>query len=248
MSATQTEFVLPAVAEELPSLPNLKDEACAPDCLWPSDNELGIPVLDFAMQANALELPIGSWGSRVGRTQLTRQSATMLFYTEDSRFEGLWKKPETMVGGAVLNASEVNFSVYQTTAPAQAIYQTYRKRWLARYWQECGLRIFVDLNVAPFAYGINLQGVPKGWAAYCTRGYGERLEYTDAELALAWEHAGRRPLFVVYGGGRAVLDWSRTHAQDGVIWVPEDIDSRHKRPLALEGEALMQRLIGEGHG
>ena len=132
-------------------MPQAVDIRCrerAPDCLWPSDNSLDIPLLDDEMQAGVLDLPVNIWGSR-GRTKLTRQSATLLFYTDDYRFEALWRRPEAVVSGSVINAGEANFSVYQTMPLAQAIFQVYRKRWLARYWQRCGVRIFVDMNVAP---------------------------------------------------------------------------------------------------
>lgn len=38
----------------------------------------------------------------------------------------------------------------------------YKKRFLARAMQEKGIGVFVDLNVAPKFYKLNLMGVPKG--------------------------------------------------------------------------------------
>lgn len=214
-----------------------------PDCLWPSDSMSGIPILLPEMQAETLNLPVDIWGARQGRTKTTRHSATVLFYTEDYRFEGLWDKPNSFFGGSIVNVGETNFSIYSTTPSAVALYQVYRKRWLARYWQQAGFRIFVDLNVTPSFYQMNLIGVPKGWKAYCSRGYSDRLEFTDLELATAWDHAGSRPLFVLYGGGRRVYEWALNHASDGVLWVPEDIDAVHQHQIALDGHAMLQGQI-----
>jgi len=234
---------LQASAETL--FPSLANDAKVPDALWPSDNALGIPVLDPLMQANALDLPVSTWGA-MGRTKLTRHAATVLFYTEDYRFEGLWAKPRTVLNGRVVNAGEPNFSVGPQTPVAQAVWNTYRKRWLARYWQECGLRIFVDLFVDETFGALNLVGVPAGWRAYCDRGHTDSVDQLDHDLAVAHAHAGCRPLFVVYGGGKTVLAWARYHAEDGVLWVPESTDVAQGRAIATEGQLLLEGLVNRG--
>jgi hypothetical protein len=195
------------------------------------------------LQGETLDLPVDIWGARQGRTKTTKHSATLLFYTEDYRFEGLWDKPNSFFGGSIINVGEPNFSVYSTTPPAVALYQIYRKRWLSRYWQREGMRIFVDLNVTPAFYSMNMIGVPKGWTAYCSRGYSDRLEFTEMELELAFDHAGCRPLFILYGGGRKVYQWALSHANDGVLWIPDDIDAVHKNQIALDGNKTLQELL-----
>jgi hypothetical protein len=120
---------------------------------------------------------------------------------------------------------EPNYSIYKDFPPAVAIYRTYQKRWLARYWQSQGVRVFVDLNVNPDYYDINFLGVPDGWRAFATRGYGDRLHYTELELQKAKEKAaGESVLFLVYGGGKKVKAGCEAHAVDGVVWVSEDMD------------------------
>lgn len=222
-----------------------------PDCIWPSDHFSGISLLLPELQGLTVDLPVDIWGARQGRSKTTRHSATVLFYTEDYRFEGVWDKPNTFLGGSIVNAGECNFSLYTTTPPAVALYQTYRKRWLSRYWQENGLRIFVDMNVSPNYYAMNLIGIPKGWKAYCSRGYTDRIAFTEQELEIAYEHAGCRPIFLLYGGGRKVYEWALAHANDGVLWVPEDIDAVHGNQIALDGhrnllEATSDQLVLEG--
>ena len=189
-----------------------------PDSLWPTDNEWGIPLLDIERQADAFDLPIETWGAK-GRKL---SAGTYHFYTEDYRFEAIWNQPGQLVAAGCVNAVEPNFSVYDQVPRAVALWATFRKRWLARYWQSQGVRIFVDLNVARPYDDLNLLGVPKGWKAYATRGYESRLHMTDEELSIARAHAGTDSvLFLVYGGSAKVRDWCNAN---GAVWVAEDMD------------------------
>jgi len=201
--------------------------------MFPSDNSLGIPTLDLDMQALAVVAPVNVWGARTGRTKLSRLGGTVCFYTEDYRWSKLLKDPSPIADGRFAVAVEPNASVYSQMAPAVAAYQVYTKRWVARYWQSKGLRVLVDLNVAPEYAQLNLLGVPKGWRAYATRGYSSRMPYTLLEYDTACAHAGtERIVFLVYGGGIAV----RQAALDyGWIWVPEDIDVQKGRNNAKLG-------------
>ena len=54
----------------------------APDCLFPSSNELGIPDRLLSMQADYVDLPVKPWGS-IARTRTHR--GTYHFYVDDSR-------------------------------------------------------------------------------------------------------------------------------------------------------------------
>ena len=84
------------------------------------------------------------------------------------------------------------------------------------------MRCFVDVNVNPAYYEVNLLGVPAGWCAYATRGYTERLDMTEQELDMARAHAGTADvLFVVYGGGKRVKAFCE---ERGLVWISEDSD------------------------
>lgn len=195
-----------------------------PDALWPTDNEWGVPLLDINLMADAVDLPVEVWGE-VART--TRMRGTWLFYTEDARFEALWRDPSPILNSRCVNVVEPNFSCYRDMPMAVGLWAIYRKRWLARYWQSKGVRVFVDLNVNPKFYDLNLMGVPKGWTAWATRGYMERLEYTVQEYEIAVKHAGSSSiLFVVYGGGKAV---KKACLERGWMWIPEVMDSKRGR-------------------
>jgi len=189
-----------------------------PDTIWPSDNDYGIPVLSLERQADAFDLPIETWGAK-GRS---RAAGTYHFYTEDGRFSALWSKPNQPIDAGVVNLVEPNYSLYKDFPVAVAIYRTYQKRWLARYWQSQGARIFVDMNVHPSYHAVNLLGVPDGWTAYATRGYSDRLELTEGEMRAARARAGVDDiLFMVYGGGAKVKQWCQ---DNGAVWVAEDMD------------------------
>lgn len=78
--------------------------------------------------------------------------------------------------------------------------------------QEHGIRVFVDLNVAPKYYQVNLYGVPKGYKSYCTRCTNVRMSQLQNEYDLACMRATTNDiLFVVYGGGDVARKWCAEH-------------------------------------
>jgi hypothetical protein len=192
-----------------------------PDALFATDNDLGIPCLDPRLQAQYCELPVMTWGS-VRRT--TDMAGTWHFFTDDTRFRALWSDPTPVINSGCVAAVEPNFTTSEQMPPAVAHYQIYKKRWLARYWQTQGVKVWVDLNVAfPWAQ-TNLLGVPYGWRAYMTRGYSDRLDDLEAEFDLACRHAWTGEiLFAVYGGGEAVRQYCQRRA---LIWLEESADIR----------------------
>lgn len=199
--------------------------ADVPDALYPTDNDYGIPLLDLKMQALSIKAPVIVWGSINGGRKRQHQG-TWLFYTEDYRFAALWHDPTPVLNSGCTNVVEANFSLYNDMPVAVALYRIYQKRWLARFWQSQGIRVFVDLNVAEPFVGFNFMGVPYGWQAYCTRGYNFRGDALDREFARATVHAGTQDiLFFVYGGGREIQQqcWER-----GWLWLMEDRTAARK--------------------
>jgi len=202
----------------------LRETVGVPDTIWPTDNVLGIPVLNPHKQAHAIDLPFIAWGSKARRDKM---HGTYHFYVDDYRFTALWKRPEMVLKSGCINVVEANFSCLEQMPPAVAIYRTYQKRWLARYWQQGGIFVFVDLNVNPQYYKLNLLGVPKGWRSYCTRGYSHRLDWTLEEYTVACNHAGTEDiLFIVYGGGKEVKQMCMEHPE--WLWIPEQMDVKGK--------------------
>jgi len=155
------------------------------DILWQTDNEWGIPLLNINLAAEQAVLPLKKWGT-VARTKSARKMpGTWYFYTDDYKFSGLWRDPTPIVNSGCTNVIEPNFSTTAQMPRAVALWRIYQKRWLARYWQSRGIRVFVDLCVDPLFYDLNLLGVPFGWKAWATRVYADQLNMAEHEFEMA---------------------------------------------------------------
>jgi hypothetical protein len=200
-----------------------------PDVIFPSNNEFDIPLLDLRLAAQGVDNPVVKWGT-ISRHNTVNMGGTFHFYTEDYKFDALWKDPTPVVNCGVINAVEPNVSTHPTMARAIVIYGVYQKRWIARFWQSKGIRVFVDMNVEPCFNDLNLLGIPEGWTAYCTRGYSQRdddIEIIEAQYRLACERAGTdQIIFWVYGGGMQVRDAAAKHQW---VWVQEHLQEIEKK-------------------
>jgi hypothetical protein len=206
--------------------------------IYPTDNEFGIPRLELRPEpaAPGLTAPVCVWGA-VGRKK--DMGGTWLFYTDDYRFETAWSDPGTVPATSCVGATEPNFSVFDETSRAEALWQIYRKRWLARSWQDAGILVWVDLFVAHTHLDVALLGVPVGWQRYATSGVGSRAGELDLELGLARSRSGGAQFtLLVYGGGREVAEWATGRPE--VIHVP------HRRDASPRlGEGTRRRLARE---
>jgi hypothetical protein len=190
----------------------------APDSLFPSDNEWGIPLLDTRRQAHALTLPCERWG-RVSR-HTTKMPGTWHFYTDDYKFSALWSDPTPVLFSGCSAIIEPNVSSGPATPRAVALWGIYRKRWLARWAQSYGVGVFVDLNIEPAFVDLNLLGVPKGWRSYATRGYDQQIGLLDMDYHTACEQAETDDIiFVVVGGGQ---ESHRLCQERGWVHVPQE--------------------------
>lgn len=190
----------------------------APDALFPSDNEWGIPTLKLTMQARSVDLPVERWGRNSRHN--AKMPGTFHFYTDDYKFAALWADPLPIITSGCQNIIEPNFSTGEQMPAAVALWGIYRKRWMARWWQEYGVRVFVDLNVEPRFAQLNLLGVPKGWRAYATRAYDERFDLVEHDFALASANAETDDLlFLVMGGGEKARALCGAR---GWVWIPQE--------------------------
>ena len=227
LDALNTPMFDDAAGGDTEGEPEPLDRANVPDAVWPTDNDWGVPMLDPNMQALAFDQPALVWGAT---SRKSKMRGTWLFYTEDYRYEALWYDPSPVVNTGAVSAVEPNFSVYRNMPAAVALWQVYRKRWIARWWQSQGLRIIVDLNVARNHYELNALGIPAGWRSFATRGYSDRLDELHLEYGQACRFAGEgvTPLFVVYGGGREVKAECQ---RNGWLWVTENMDTAKGREV-----------------
>lgn len=191
------------------------------DYVYPSNNEFDIPTLLTDNMPVHLELPLNPWGAEA---RYKKGITTYHFYVDDYRFEQLFRDPIKLLESGCRAIVEPNCSIHDQTPMAYAIWQTYRKRYLCRYLQECGLQIWVDLNVSPHFEEINALGVPQGYNAFCTRGVSGWLPTTERHWQMAQRISGlEKPNMFVYGGGDDVAEWCKAH---DVVHVKEYIN-RH---------------------
>ena len=175
------------------------------DRIYDSNNEFDIPNLKIDGQPKSgLLLPFSGWGSD---KRAKKGISTYHFYVEDYRFEAIWKNPNEVLNSGCTDLVEPNLSLFDTTPIAYGLQQIYKKRWIARYWQECGANIYADLNVSRKFQKYNRLGIPDGYNAFFVRGYADREEYLKEEIQIAREISGKDiPNIMVYGGGDKIKE------------------------------------------
>ena len=193
------------------------------DVLYESDNIYEIPNLLLEMQAGKVELPLSPWGAN---SRLRKDVATYHFYVDDYRFEALFKDPIKLLTSNCKAVVEPNCSCHDQTPIAYGISLIYKKRWLCRYLQECGIKVYADLNVSHKFIEYNKMGIPKGYNAFFTRGLDGWLESLKSDLQVAQEISGlERPNLVGYGGGDEIKAFCREH---GLLYVTDFINAKKK--------------------
>lgn len=194
-----------------------------PDAIFATDNEFDIPLLLPELQGGSLELPLTRWGEISRKSRMT---GTYHFYTQDYKFDALWQDPENLINSRCAAIVEPNFSTNEQMPMAVILWGIYRKRWIARFAQGFGIKVWVDLNVTPKAAKLNLLGVPRGWKSFFTRGLDVMVDLLDSDYATACDVCGARPEFVVYGGGNATIERCKKR---GWLYLPENIQVKEGR-------------------
>lgn len=191
------------------------------DVLYESDNIYEIPNLLLEQQAGRLELPLTPWGAN---SRLRKDVATYHFYVDDYRFEALFKDPVNLILSGCKAIVEPNCSCHDQTPLAWGLQLIYKKRWLSRYLQECGVKVYADLNVSHKFIEYNKMGIPKGYNAFFTRGLDNWMESLKSDLKVAQEISGlEKPNLIVYGGGKEVQQFCR---EKGLLYVTDFINAK----------------------
>lgn len=195
------------------------------DRLFNSDNAFDIPcLLASGCPQNGILLPVSAWGAD---RRDKKGVETYHFYIDDYRFEALWKDPSKLLASCCKMVVEPNLSLFDTTPIAYGLHQIYKKRWIARWWQENGLKVYADLNVARKFQEFNVMGIPEGYNAFATRGYSERVEYLLEEISIAKRISGMDvPNMLVYGGGKAIKELCN---KNGLIYIEQFMKNKEGR-------------------
>lgn len=193
------------------------------DVLYDSNNKFDIPNLLLEEQAGRLELPFSPWGAN---SRLRKDVTTYHFYVDDYRFEALFKDPVKLILSNCKAVVEPNCSCHDQTPIAYGIQLIYKKRWLCRYLQECGIKVYADLNVSHKFIEYNKMGIPEGYNAFATRGLDGWMESLKSDLQVAQEISGLdRPNLIVYGGGDEIQEFCH---KKGLLYVTDFINAKKK--------------------
>ena len=195
------------------------------DRIYASNIEYDIPnlLLDY-QPTSGLLLPFAGWGAD---TRAKKGISTYHFYVEDYRFANIWNNPIVVLESGCTEIVEPNLSLFDTTPIAYGLQQIYMKRWIARFWQECGAKVYADLNVSQKFYQYNRLGIPDGYNAFATRGYADRQEYLKMEIQIAREISGKNnPNMIVYGGGEKIKELC---IQNNLLYVEQFMANRVKK-------------------
>lgn len=191
------------------------------DVLYESNNPFDIPNLLIEKQAGKLELPFSPWGAN---SRLRKDVTTYHFYVDDYRFEALFKDPIKLLMSGCRAVVEPNCSCHDQTPIAWGIQLIYKKRWLSRYFQECGIDVYADLNVSHKFIEYNRMGIPEGYNAFFTRGLDGWMESLKSDLQVAQEISGLdRPNLIVYGGGKQIQEFCQ---KQGLLYVTDFINAK----------------------
>ena len=143
---------------------------------------------------------------------------------DDYRFEALFKDPVNIILSGCSAIVEPNCSCHDQTPIAWGLQLIYKKRWIARYYQECGIKVYADLNVSRKFKEYNKLGIPQGYNAFATRGYTDRVEYLLEEIEIARQISGKdKPNMIVYGGGARIEQVAK---ENGLIYVEQFMQNK----------------------
>lgn len=90
-----------------------------------------------------------NWGSD-SVIDLPMDRTLLAFYLDDAKFENFWFQPDKyvakMINRGIGMSIAPNYSLWSDAARATHLYNIYRSRWVARYFQEAGIYVVPDIN------------------------------------------------------------------------------------------------------
>jgi len=178
-----------------------------------------------------------NWGTDTVLKRLPGPKLVQAFYCDDDRFERFWNQParytSAVVAAGVSRIISPNFSMWFHMPRAVQLYQTYRARWMGRFFQEAGLGLIPDLNwsdVASLEYA--MIGLPVGAPALAIQL--QTMAGTDA-MAQACEGLSHAltvlqpESLLVYGSGDADRVMARVNPDCRVVRVLNRMGRRRGR-------------------
>lgn len=126
------------------------------------DGDYDIPMLLPTHINNLADIPLQ--GFNYALKEKNPQNIGVHFFLHDYQFERVWNYPDryTEVLSKFAFVLSPDFSPYSDMPRALKIYNVYRNRWCARYWQEFGIKVIPTITWSDedsLSYCLN--GVPK---------------------------------------------------------------------------------------
>lgn len=126
------------------------------------DGEYDIPMLLPTHIDNLADIPLQ--GFNYALKEKRPENIGVHFFLHDYQFERVWNYPDryTEVLSKFAFVLSPDFSPYSDSPRAIQIYNVYRNRWCARYWQEYGINVIPTVTWADDdSLSYCLRGVPK---------------------------------------------------------------------------------------
>ena len=131
------------------------------DYIFESDNKYNIPNI---LPETEIPKELIMYGTEVRRSYAQTKDKTVHFFLDDYKFEPLWNRPIKTLQPIINIGSALSpdFSLYLDYPKALQIYNTYRNRWLARYWQEHDVKVIPTVSWSDEeSFDFCFLGVPK---------------------------------------------------------------------------------------
>lgn len=195
------------------------------DVIYHSSNPWGIPDLDEEMLSDVIpeitwdrsdeSVSETSWFCQSARPfPENREGGILGFFTEDYRFECYWnnktKYAMKLAGEEWAGVCLPDFSVYSDHPLTLQLYNTYRSRWLGRFWQELGIPIIPVIQGASYDKSSDqwllgtLPKYPPVIAMQCRtavrRGGGKKIWEAIKECIQRTIEIVKPENFIIYGG------------------------------------------------
>jgi hypothetical protein len=129
--------------------------------IFESDNEFGIPTI---LKQDFIPKDLVMYGAEVRQNQASARGRTVHFFLDDYKFEPLWNKPNKTLTVIQRQGSALSpdFSLFSDYPLAVQMWNTYRSRWLARFWQENEVLVIPTISWSDEAsYDFCFSGIEK---------------------------------------------------------------------------------------
>jgi len=131
--------------------------------IYPSDGIHSLPEL-HPTPLSKVPAYLIPYRLRVRSTQVTPQNTGVHFFRPDRTFESAFARPQK--AWQFLDKYEVllspDFSIYPGMPLPLELFNIYRNRWCARYWQERGKFVIPTIRwTTPDRYQLAFEGIPK---------------------------------------------------------------------------------------